>query len=224
MLSSLADDLQILRKTRGAKQTLLAILLFRDIASIDTMFYTMLAYLETQQFPIGTPVTLRGFVIRKIIHTTPCFLALLLLWFVALLVSETGITLPEIAVRDIRIKLLILAGLEVRITEIIAIQQKLLALKKVPAKTNRLHIVLQLRHHQTQMPPILTVTKRFGSHNHLMLVVYNGLGVKALNHAMRSRHFGGLIIGDITLHLFALTANLLLIVCQPLLEPLGMTA
>ncbi len=37
-----------------------------------------------------------------------------------------------------------------------AIQQKLLALKKVPAKTNRLHIVLQLWHHQTQMPPILT--------------------------------------------------------------------
>ncbi len=101
----------LLRKTLAAKRTIPAILLIRSIATLDAMPYTMLVYPETQQFPVGTPVTLCDLVRGKILHPKP-FLLLFLRWFVARLVSEPGITLAEVAVRDGGVKLLILAGLE----------------------------------------------------------------------------------------------------------------
>jgi hypothetical protein len=61
------------------------------------------------------------------------------------------------------------------------------------------------------MPIILAITKRGGMHDDLMFRLYQGLAIVPLNTPMGGLHFRRVVIGDVTLHLFAPLPSLRLI-------------
>lgn len=118
-----------------------------------------------------------------------------------LLIGKTRIALTKLDVGDEGIEALLFAEGKVGMAEIIAVSSDRLAFKIVGAFADLHHILLGSLHHGSKILVILGA-ECLGMQDDLMFVIDQGLGIVALNDAMRGGHLGGLVIGEIALDLF----------------------
>jgi len=124
-----------------------------------------------------------------------------------LLIGKAWITITKLDVGDLGIEVLLLAEGKVGMTEIIAVCREGLAFKIVGRFADLEHILLGSLQHGSKVLMILSA-EGLSMQDDLMLVIDQGLGIVALNDAMRGRHLSRLIIGEIALDLFGAFAQL----------------
>lgn len=123
-----------------------------------------------------------------------------------LLVSETRVSFAELDIRDISIDGFGLAQGESLEGMIIAVSGELLPVEVGSSFADGDDVLFCTLEHGSQVFMILG-TEGFGGKDDLVLGIDPGLGVVALDDAMRRGHFDGLVVDDIALDLIALAAE-----------------
>jgi len=141
--------------------------------------------------------------------------------FEALPINKTRVAAAEINIGDVGIEKLLLAEDQVGMAEIIAVSGEGLALEIVGTLSQIEHILLSADQHGHQILMVLR-GERLGMQDHLVLLINQCLSVVALNDAMRGRHLGRLVVGDIALDLFGTFAGLGFLILEEVIEALDL--